>query len=543
MSFDENILEAQTWDDGFAKIVHCTQPSHGDLLDNSTDPTALVQDAGIQLGWDDEQLVIWFNRQADPDPLVEAQDSPLGVHGYRVDVRRADSQAWTSLARVEGDLVLGPFNEHFVGEHSLRVAPLQLNGLRQGDFWMPSYFARWNGKSLCVGDDFTSKLKGSAGTAPTWKPVGIGDVPLRYGEAYEFRVRLADIAAADPPSTVLPFIPPRLLSPSAASSASSLPRPCALRRSLLWIQTNRSSAIRSGGPYWAIRAWLYTGFPNAEQALLADAPQAQAEGRELGLPDPDVTTLEIEVSVFDPALDEELAYRRLYTTTREFPADGADALTLQVVFQDINNVALLGNPSGSGPLPLPTARGLRLQLVAVCRPDPDLKYFGSQAIRRSTPVTIQTRAHSQNETGLFARQQPAEQLHAHMLQPDPTPDGHLAAVQAADGRQDEAPGSMAQRLADRLNLQVKGLSFMCKPNQRTVFGCSQDLRHVLSLDHGAITFASETELTHHWIVAISLILDRDWTWDGLADQSIQIARKIEWLRNRSRRRIIIHRHP
>jgi zinc/manganese transport system substrate-binding protein len=57
--------------------------------------------------------VIWFNRQADPDPLVERQDSPLGVHGYRVDVRRAGTQAWTSLARVEGDLKLGEFNEHF----------------------------------------------------------------------------------------------------------------------------------------------------------------------------------------------------------------------------------------------------------------------------------------------------------------------------------------------------------------------------------------------------------------------------------------------
>src|SRR5215217_2661298 len=121
LSFDENILEAQTWDDGFAKIVHCAQPRHGDLLDNSTDPTAPVQDAGIQLGWDDEQLVIWFNRQADTDPQVVAQDSPMGVHGYRVDVRRMGTQDWTSLARVEGDLKLGTFNEHFVGEHALRV--------------------------------------------------------------------------------------------------------------------------------------------------------------------------------------------------------------------------------------------------------------------------------------------------------------------------------------------------------------------------------------------------------------------------------------
>jgi hypothetical protein len=80
LSFDENILEAQTWDDAFAKIVHCAQPRTGDLLDNSTDPTAPVQDAGIQLGWDDEQLVIWFNRQADSDPLVERTPTLSGVN-------------------------------------------------------------------------------------------------------------------------------------------------------------------------------------------------------------------------------------------------------------------------------------------------------------------------------------------------------------------------------------------------------------------------------------------------------------------------------
>lgn len=199
LSFDENLLEAQTWDDGFTKIVHCAQPLHDDLLDNSESPSAPVQDAGIQLGWDDEQLVVWLNRQAQSDPLVEATDSPLGVHGFRVDVRRAGTANWTSLARVEGDLKLGTFNDHFLGEHALRVAPMQLHGLRKGDFWMPSYFARWNGKSLCVGDDFSSTLKsGGDGQARNWTPVGLGDVPLRYGQTYEFRVRLADLSGGGP---------------------------------------------------------------------------------------------------------------------------------------------------------------------------------------------------------------------------------------------------------------------------------------------------------------------------------------------------------
>ena len=82
---------------------------------------------------------------------------------------------------------------------------------------------------------------------------------------------------------------------------------------------------------------------------------------------------------------------------------------------------MLAAPAETGPIPLPSARDLRLRLSAVCRPDPDLAYFGSQETRRGAPVFIQTRAHSQDESGLFALQLPTEQLNAYMLQPDPTP--------------------------------------------------------------------------------------------------------------------------
>jgi hypothetical protein len=116
-------------------------------------------------------------------------------------------RAWTSLARVEGELKLGDFSEHFLGEHAVRVTPVQLHGLRKGDFWMPSYFARWNGKSLCVGDNFARNLNGNAAAPVTWKPVGVGDVPLRYGESYQFRVRLADLSGGGPDSDRDPVHP------------------------------------------------------------------------------------------------------------------------------------------------------------------------------------------------------------------------------------------------------------------------------------------------------------------------------------------------
>ena len=56
--------EAIDYDDGFAKILHCNQPVSADA---AVDDGRLVPatDAGVQIGWDDEQVTIWYNRQLD----------------------------------------------------------------------------------------------------------------------------------------------------------------------------------------------------------------------------------------------------------------------------------------------------------------------------------------------------------------------------------------------------------------------------------------------------------------------------------------------
>ena len=77
------------------------------------------------------------------------------------------------------------------------------------------------------------------------------------------------------------------------------------------------------------------------------------KARELGLPDPDVVTLEIEVAVADPALGEKLTYRTLYVTSRQFPTDATQPLSLSVAFQDKHDVAFLPAPAETGALPLP----------------------------------------------------------------------------------------------------------------------------------------------------------------------------------------------
>ena len=76
---------------------------------------------------------------------------------------------------------------------------------------------------------------------------------------------------------------------------------------------------------------------------------------------------------------------------------------------------------------------------------------------------------------------------------------------------------------------MSGLSFSGRPEQRTVFGCSGALRHILSPDNGAITFGSKNELTHRWIAVLSLVISRDWTWDGLADEGFEITRQLKRL--------------
>ncbi len=530
LAYDEALIEAENWDDGFAKIAHSAQPLHDDLLDNSDSPGRLVQDAGVELGWDDEQVVIWLARQGEADPVAETRDAPLGVNGYRVDVRAAGSSAWTSLARVEGELKLGSFEEYFSGEHALRVAPTQLHGLVKGDYWLPAYLARWNGKSLCVSDDFSRALSHRRQqAAPTWSPVGVGDVPLRYGGSYEFRVRLADLSGGGPGQDDQPvrageapvttcrfrrFVPPKAVRVEAAGSSGAL-------------EPRTSYQVRR--PLLGYPSLVYTDLSDAEQQLLADEALAREEGRELGLPDPDVTILEIEVAVLDPKAADEPRFRTLYTTTRAFPSNLSSALTLDVTFEDAPTLLGLSAPSDTGPLPLPRARDLRLSLTALCREDHELAYFGSQEARRGPPTFIATRAPAVDERDLFATEDEAEPLSAHMLEPDRAPSRQLLAAHAADGRQDEAPSDLAQRLAQRLGLSAQGLRFIGGRGRRTVFGCSRALNHALSPENGAITFASKDELAQQWIVAVSPTLARDWTWDGLADAGFEVSRRIKRL--------------
>ncbi|MEX0881980.1 MAG: hypothetical protein WDZ72_00770, partial [Cyclobacteriaceae bacterium] len=161
-NYDQLFSETAEYDDGFAKIVHCHQSPHRDPLVEEADGSYPVKDAGIQLGWDDEQLLIWYIRQLVIDTSVTGPikrlDAPIGVFGYAIDVRETADEgepenSWESLNRVsniapltlprdpgvpDDRIELGDFD----GEFPYQVYPMQLDGTEQVSgqrqpYWLP----------------------------------------------------------------------------------------------------------------------------------------------------------------------------------------------------------------------------------------------------------------------------------------------------------------------------------------------------------------------------------------------------------------------
>jgi hypothetical protein len=83
------------------------------------------------------------------------------------------------------------------------------------------------------------------------------------------------------------------------------------------------------------------------------------------------------------------------------------------------------------------------------------------------------------------------------------------------------------RLAHHLDLPVSELTFGSPNGRRLVYGCSSALRHVINPDGSSITFSSKSDLTRHWVVAVRLLLDRDWTWDALAPVGFELQRQVD----------------
>lgn len=438
--FDTLKIEASDYDDGFAKIVHAFQPVSANLLSEEPDGIHVQKDAGVRLGWDDEQILIWQNRQmlADPNTANVRIDAPLGVFSYRVDVREKKTPAtdWTSLVEVrnKAELKLAGATiskAHTSLETGVQVFPSKINADPSTTFWLPSFFTHWYGPSLVLPDDRAAQLDASGALGNPglgsdlppikarpnqkgglYEPVLPRDPELKYGKQYQFRVRLADLTGGGPkigdnelndsPATSAEITFQRYVAPKQlkVTPVNFVPDP-ASRTSVRYLDTEfEIERPRLGYP-----ALLFTEMDTAAafQKLLDDkmflhpgnlGGQNIKEYREVGFFDPDVdkfmVVVEVKSLLMDngDSLNQREPYIPLYTTLRTFDPDPEVPFNLILKYRDANvikfGVDLLGDLGlsradidGRDELVLPRSRDIRITLYPFCSEKPALPaYFG-----------------------------------------------------------------------------------------------------------------------------------------------------------------------
>jgi hypothetical protein len=575
-NFDAAFIEAADYDDGFAKIVHATQPVSQNLLAEAPDGFAPLTDIGIRLGWDDEQILIWQNRQLKADPSVpkisgqpQRLDAPMGVFGYRIDAREPGA-AWNSLVHVrsKAPLTLGAVDlgdrrdQKFDGELAVEVHPMQLDGNQTtGQFWLPAYLAQWNGKSLVIPDEDSAALfhteQASASLGRVYDPVGLQNIPLRYGKTYEFRVRLMDPTGGGPgsrndpvydapsPTATVAFKRHIVFEPVRIPGMPQFPPPKVIPPSQDVEGFFLGNQIEIPRPLLNYPSVVFTGKYGNPIPLLQAASDAAVGKDSFGIPDPDATHVQIDVELRTLRLDNQLSlsgrenFIHLYTTRRDFPADAAKSRVVPLKFSeaavirfgDPNDFGDLKLPGGAtltqagidamDELPLPTAREIRLTIRAIADDDPG--YFAAGAHIGKT-VQLRVRRPSAGELKLIAAFNADKMIRGIYLQPDPPTlfDGSLSALLFHRSTGDTP--AIVQRLAQQIGVDFNGLTLVGKKGERVIFGCSRRIRHTLAPDNSSITFAAKEDLVNHWIIPLTLQLARDWTWDGLAEISFDIFR-------------------
>jgi len=586
-SWDALFVEAAEYDDGFAKIVHAQQPPSRDLLAETGDGAHPTKDIGVRLGWDDEQILIWYMRQMIKDDTSGKRlDAPLGVFGYAIDVReQGPGNDWISLNAVRSlaplslsdngnATVLGRFEDDL----PYQVYPSQLDGDEKKSFWLPMYFANWNGLSMVLPDDDAAEIyrhkqplkeqpvektgikkepiKNEANTV--YEPKDLDPNFLRYGHQYEFRVRLRDLSGGGVPFDS-DFVKPTASSvgkcPFKRYVAPAQPRIDKLEEK---DEIKQVPELKIRRPLLGYPAVRYTGrYVDPVSRLIAASQKAitDATGHAFGIPDPDVDRVEITVEVQTLRMDNLLSvsgkesYVHLYTTHCKFPAVNNEAdfdkqLTIPIVYRDCkvlrtgndkNLSADLGLPANTtemNQLVLPTARTVRLTVRAVCEKKAhDANYYGilndkdhDHDVRYGPIMQLFTYAPSTNEQQLFLDLPNVPRLQGIFLQPDPPQLFDGTKLGLLLGQEVQKPPDMIERLANQLGLQSRGLTLTAPKGERVQFGCSNRIRHMLSPEGSSITFSSKGDLMNHWLCCFTVQLNRDWMWDGLQDHAFVVKR-------------------
>jgi hypothetical protein len=483
--WDKIFQEANEYNDGYAKIIHATQPVSGNLLRESQDGFHPVKDLGIRLAWDDEQILIWYIRQlaANPEEPGKRLDAPLGVFGYRIDVKEDVPGAdWQGLNKVKSKAVydiqgtsIGNAADEEL-ELPYQVFPTQLDNDTNASYWLPMYYTNWIGKSLVLKDsDAVLIYKNDQALAalddPTPKQVGAGkafdevpvDAELLYGHTYDFRVRLMDISgggptdqppvniAAAPTSSVhfKRYIAPSLLriEKPAKLTVNEIEFFNETKIDAVTSQFNANPSLNIQRPLLNYPAVVFTGkYQGIGQdpvQLLINSVNVQGDNKTPAIADPDVTKLEIKVEVETLRLDNLLSdsgrenYVTLYSTTRNFPGGFDDTLNLPVTFRDVNSLNLgdLDDPfndvtinkpaiDAMNEIILPTARKIRVTLRGLCEGDSSYYGFTNAAnhdldSRYGKKTQFFFYKESADETDLLLPKANVPTVQALYLQPDP----------------------------------------------------------------------------------------------------------------------------
>ena len=580
-NYDRIFIEAADYDDGFAKIVHGSQPVSQNLLAEEADGAPPVHDIGIRIGWDDEQILTWQNRQMVPDPSVpkiagvaQRIDAPMGVFGYRIDARATAADPWRSLVRVRprAPIMLDGTRIDTVEdtapgmELAVEVHPAQLDGDQAtGRWWLPAFMSQWNGQSLVLPDEDAAALyhTEAAGGAlgRQYAPVGLDDIPLRYGHSYQLRVRLMDPTGGGPdegdallhespaPIATVPFRRHVAPEPVRIADLTTFPPPAPAGPDDPDVPRFAGNELRISRPRLGYPSVVFTGkYADAIPRLQAasdrslDPDPASRDRVAFGIPDPDVTHLHFDVEVRALKMDNALSKNQreswalLYSTRRTLPADVDEERVVSLTFRDAN-VLRFGDLTNLGDfgltaaqidaladeLPLPTAREVRITVRAEADADP--AYWATNA-QRGKPTQIVVRRNATTEAGLLMAESSARQIRGLWLRPDPAPPvpTTLAPLLFQRMSAEEAPGVL-ERLAQRLDLDFRGMTLVGKRGERVAFACSRRIRHTLSPDSSSLTLAAKEDLSNHWIVGLTLRIDRDWTWDGLRHIGFNIFRE------------------
>ena len=489
-------LEAQAYDDGFAQVIHCNQPPTVDTATGGTSGIAPGNEAGMQIGWDDEQVTIWLDRSVGllrdrATGTATNPQSPLGVLGYRVDVRDSTATLWNSLCAVTGNL---PFSGATVsgagstpsGELFINPAPTRSDvaAAATDPAWMPLYFAAWRGASLVVADPTVAQLNPPppAGTPPlpTSTLAGVPVPPPRYGHSYDFRVRLTDLTGGGPAVGDAPvhpglapvgtcafrrFVPPKSLEVTTSPAPPPLPAKPAASRTITKLVVAR--------PFIGYPEAIFAGVPAATfqgGSLASLITAALASGRAIGVPDPDVDRFQVTVEAAIPDHDMGVAgtqpgdldgtkWRIVYSVIETFPTAPSGTFTLSLAYVDTPDIASMTLPAdGAATLPIPTARDIRVRLTPLAAEKSN--YYGTPTPPLGITSDYITRQEATSETALFPVSTEGE-LSACWLQPG----GNLPAL-----------------LAQSFGLTQNGLTFGGRPGERTVFAVSGALRATLAPD-------------------------------------------------------------